>query len=429
MRAPEVCGQLWLCTALCAWPAWASAQEAAPALTEESELKAPVREDEKERARQRALFESSGEELEAQIETESQAGTGLGAQQEELQGMTREELEGAGFFYGEAARDQEQSTAVLSLLTVGLVVHGAGHWALGEERTAAALLTMEAAGLLLWGAGVIAPRLVEGDWASAAYSRHAVYAGVGLFGASFLLDVAGLLQADGTEAPANTTRERGLSVLAQAGYLDTKKFPVQTVLRLDMSADLGAVGVYGSTLQDVALGLSMYGAGSTWRFVQDGRSFTYAYVRAEGEYMTFRLDGAFDRLSVLGTVGGSLDMGLLTRRLRGVACGAEVGYMSQWYWLQTAQVDPETQEHVRELGLRLDALPLEVFVHGNMSERMHLRVLYRRRDGDLLQDGARLWGIPGVGLTYSSAKNLDLVLRGEYGGGLGIWGGLRAWVF
>jgi hypothetical protein len=64
-----------------------------------------------------------------------------------------------------------------------------------------------------------------------------------------------------------------------------------------------------------------------------------------------------------------------------------------------------------------------------MTEKMHLRLSYRRRDGDFLQDGARLWAIPGIGLTYNSTKSLDLVLRGEYGGGLGLWGGLRAWVF
>jgi hypothetical protein len=406
----------------------AQAQDA-PAPAEEGELAAPVREDEAERARQRELFESSGEEAEEEAQTESQAGAGLDQETGDLQSMTRDELVRSGFFYGNAAKDDAQSTAVLALLTVGLLAHGAGHYALGDDRTAAALLVMESVGVLLLAGGIIAPRIVEGEWSGATYSRHAVYAGTGLVATSFLLDVAGLLQGNNSEAPSNSTRQRGLSVLAQAGYLDTSRYPIQTVLRADVELDLGAVDVWGTTTQDVSLFTSVYGGGVGWRFIQDGDSYSYAYVRGDGEYMTLRLDGGFDRVSAAGFVGGSLDMGLLNRRLRGVAFGLEVGYMSQWYWLETPDINPTTQEATRELGVRLDSLPLEVFVHGNMTEKMHLRLSYRRRDGDFLQDGARLWAIPGIGLTYNSTKSLDLVLRGEYGGGLGLWGGLRAWVF
>jgi hypothetical protein len=424
-RLPEL---LCAVSLLCATRAQAQ-ETAAPAPAEEGELVAPKREEEAERARQRELFESSGREAAEEAETDSQAGAGLGQEEGDLQTMTREELEGAGFFYGNASKDQEQSTAVLTLLTAGLVVHGAGHWALGDDRTAAALLTMESVGVLLLGAGIIAPRLVEGEWSGAVYSRHAVYAGTGLIAMSFLLDGAGLLQGVTSEAPTNTTRERGLSVLVQAGYLDTVRFPIQTVLRADVGLDLGAVDVWGTTTQDVALLTSVYGGGLGWRFLQDGDTYTYVYARGEGEYMTFRADGGFDRMSVVGALGGSLDMGLLNRRLRGVGFGVEVGYMSQWYWLETPDINPTTQAATRALGLRLDSLPLEVFTQGNITEKMHMRLWYRRRDGDFLQDGSRLMGIPGIGLTYSSAKNLELVLRGEYGGGLGLWGGLRAWVF
>lgn len=116
------------------------------------------------------------------------------------------DAEGGDVRETEKAPQKEPDTSVptsrraLSLpaaVVPGLVVHGTGHWALGQPRTARRLLLMEGIGLGLFMAGGLtivftgASRYVVGPAAAT------TMAGFGLFSTSYFADIYGTVSVDG----------------------------------------------------------------------------------------------------------------------------------------------------------------------------------------------------------------------------------------
>lgn len=82
-------------------------------------------------------------------------------------------------------------------LVPGVLLHGAGHFAMGERRAAYRLLAMEGIGLagIVGGFGLLIA--VGGSEQPAPIYVPVIVGGLGLFGVSFLADVAGSLQGAG----------------------------------------------------------------------------------------------------------------------------------------------------------------------------------------------------------------------------------------
>jgi hypothetical protein len=108
--------------------------------------------------------------------------------------------------HGQARRADEAPTPTSRALPVaaavvpGAVVHGAGHYALGESETATNLLLMESIGLGLFLGGGVTIALTGASRYLVGPAAGATIAGFGLFSTSYLADVYGTVSRDGGAA-------------------------------------------------------------------------------------------------------------------------------------------------------------------------------------------------------------------------------------
>ena len=133
--------------------------------------------------------------------------------------LTDEELLRDNWHFDAERGQAGSNTARLTALTVGSVVHGAGHFVMGEEATAWILLGSEIASIAV-GLGGLA--LVEANpstsWLHASGEALAVAGSAG-FGLTWAGDLLGTLRGTGAPLPQNSSRSEGLS--AEASYSTT----------------------------------------------------------------------------------------------------------------------------------------------------------------------------------------------------------------
>ncbi len=342
-----------------------------------------------------------------------------------LEQMDHQQARQAGFVFGNSDRESSRTSATFLAATAGLFAHGIGHWYIDERRTAEILVGMEAASVALMGSALLWPYLSDHSPASLVYARPAMYAGLGLFGLSYLLDVIGTMQNTDIGMPPNTRRTRGISVEAQYNYLSVEGYPTKTlqVLTAESMVDLGWGYVGLRTDQDVFLDTSVYGltlGARPWR--GPGRH-TFLFVDADGELFDFSGQGRFRRLGGQVRAGVSLGLGNWISQLRNVAVGAAIGYGHNWYSLPTG---PNAS---LSTAVSSGYIPFETFVHFNLTDQLNARVAYEHRAGELLQSGPAGLGVASVQFLYQSTDALDLVVGAQLGGGLGITGGLRVWLW
>ena len=125
--------------------------------------------------------------------------------------LTDEELLRDNWHFDAERGQAGSNTARLTALTVGSVVHGAGHFVMGEEATAWILLGSEIASIAV-GLGGLA--LVEANpstsWLHASGEALAVAGSAG-FGLTWAGDLLGTLRGTGAPLPQNSSRSEGLS--------------------------------------------------------------------------------------------------------------------------------------------------------------------------------------------------------------------------
>jgi hypothetical protein len=340
-----------------------------------------------------------------------------------LEQMDREDAQAAGFVFGDAQQESSRTSATFLAATAGLFAHGVGHWYLDEKRTAGILLAAQGASVMLMSSALAWQWLSDDSTASQVYSRPALYAGVGLFGLSYLLDVIGTMQSGEVGVPINSRRERGISLEAHYRYLNLESFGADTLQLLSAGTlfDLGWGYVGIRTDQDVYLDTSVYGGtlgGRPWR--GPGRH-TFVYVEADGEWLGYSGVGRFNRAGGELTAGMSLGLGNWISQLRHVAVGAAIGYGHHWYSLPVAD-DAEFAA-----GVSAGYVPFEMFVHFNLTEQLSARAAYEHREGAFLETSPAGLAVASIEFLYQSTDALDLVVRGEFGGGVGLSGGLRVW--
>ena len=125
--------------------------------------------------------------------------------------LTDEELLRDNWHFDAERGQAGSNTARLTALTVGSIVHGAGHFVMGEDTTAWILLGSEIASIAV-GLGGLA--LVDANpstsWLHASGEALAV-AGTAGFGLTWAGDLLGTLRGTGAPLPQNNSRSEGLS--------------------------------------------------------------------------------------------------------------------------------------------------------------------------------------------------------------------------
>ena len=336
-----------------------------------------------------------------------------------LEQMSREEADESGFVFG----DDVRTSAIFLAATAGLFAHGVGHWYTGERRTAAILLAAEAASVGLMTSALLWQWLSDGSPASRVYAGPAMYAGLGLFGLSYLLDVIGTMQDSELGLPNNSRRTRGISIEAHYNYINLEGYPSATLQLLTAGSrlDLGWGYAEGRTDQDVFLDTSVYGLTLGARPWRGPGQHNFVFVEAGGEFFQFGGTGAFTSVGAQARAGVSVGLGNWISQLRHVAVGAAIGYGRRYYAL------PTPGQSALKFGLTTSYIPFEMFTHLNLTDELNARLAYERHDGDFLQSSQPIWGVASLEFLYQSTEMLDLVVRGEAGGGLGVTGGLRLW--
>lgn len=408
------------------------------------EKQAPVLEDsEEDKAKKKSASELTEKEEDALFDVDRRGSRGPDSAsvnledqrdgEKELSLMSQQELRAAGFVFGDQAKGSgARSTGTLLAVTAGAAAHGIGHWYMGDRRSAIALAVMEATGIGLWTAAEFLPLISGAELGKAPYSRPLLYSGIGLFGASYLLDVIGTVQGSEQLSFINANRVKGVSVGVRYGYMQLDDVDIRNVMRVDLEADAGWGYLLGHSTQDVGLQVSTYQSTLGMRLWRDARRpQTQVFVEGEGNWLVFRKLGRFERLMALGRVGGALDLGVFSSHFNRVVIGLKGGYTRQWYAFPAEQdYDPLRDASIPEgFGHSIGGISLETFVHFNLSERMHARFAYTRQDGAFLHDLDARWGVPSIQINYRSAARLDIELIGQYGSGLGLWTGLRYWLW
>lgn len=342
-----------------------------------------------------------------------------------LDEMSNDEARQAGFVFGDQQEQESRASAVFFAATAGLLVHGAGHWYVEEPKTAVYLLIAEGVSAGLMGSAFLWKWLSNDSPASQVYAGPALYTGLGLFAMSYILDVVGTAQNSKIGMAANTRRTQGISLEADYYYLDLDELSMESLqfLSAGVNLDFDRFYVGGRTDQDISLETSIYGAtlgGRPWR---GPLPHDYAFVEADGEWLNFGGIGGFRRLSGQVRAGISLELGHWVSQLRRVAVGASIGYGQHWYALPVP-TGPELENAVS-----VSYIPVETFVHFNLTEKLNARLGYEYRQGDFLQTARPGLGLASLEFLYQSTDRLDLILRGRLSGGFSLSGGLRLWVW
>ena len=271
----------------------------------------------------------------------------------------------------ELAPDQGSLLATGAAFVPGLLLHGSGHFALGERRSAYGLLAMEGAGLvgLIGGIGLLAA--AGGSEKLAALYVPMAVSGLGLFAVSFLADVVGVVHGRGPWpepiVPAGIT--------IRAGY----------------------VGLFGSKHSFQNLG-ELGVAWQSERLVLQGR----ATLQPQGDYSEYRClagwrlwapaDDPVTRLSIVGDLArqgfysegfaittfrafGELrwNLGSLVPTMQNAWLLGRLGWGFEAFdFTGTSADDDGLPFMVAELGLGLMA-----------SDRVEVELAYRQRKGEL----------------------------------------------
>jgi hypothetical protein len=96
--------------------------------------------------------------------------------------------------------ERPRALPVAAAVVPGLVVHGSGHYALGEPKTAKNLLLMEGVGLGLFLAGGLSIVFTGASRYVVAPAASATMLGFGLFSTSYMADIYGSVSQDGDAA-------------------------------------------------------------------------------------------------------------------------------------------------------------------------------------------------------------------------------------
>jgi hypothetical protein len=212
----------------------------------------------------------------------------------------------------------------------GLVVHGSGHFALGQPRTARNLLLMEGVGLGLFLSGGLTIVLTGASRYFVAPAATATMLGFGLFSTSYLADVYGTVSSDGDAArsryrsPARWETELGYR------RIDDPEFAYRDLVVERVSRQIGPLRLSPSGVFSLRGDTARYRVESQYRLagnVDDPRPSDVSFLDVTLGFVHQRhRPEHFSRSSVELSLDGRYDFARLGPTLRGAFLELGAGY-------------------------------------------------------------------------------------------------------
>lgn len=338
-----------------------------------------------------------------------------------LDELSREELEELGFVFEDILTERERAHATIFGMTAGIVVPGAAHWFLDDTPTALALAGNDLIGWTLLASGVGLALNPTGHRRLDDARHDLWFGGIGMLGASWLIDVFGSAYRDDLGIPQSTRREAGYGAGLSYRYWQ----PAGVDLRHMVAADVGVRGrnydIEVSIGQGLDMGMSDLGAVVQWFPLVGPSPTTRLGVEMSGRYRWMDFDVSRRRGDAAAMVRGSVDLGRFSPHLDQLTVGAAAG--------GRLPVIRATDEQGRPGDHRIGRwrVPLEMSMALNLTDQLRFDISWERNTGHWLQRSSGQLGVPGFGLDYRSTDHLDLRFFGAFGNGVGFGAGLRAW--
>ncbi len=357
-----------------------------------------------------AAEEGGSEEMEPRWEQERRT----------LEDMSREELEEEGFVFEDTLQERQRAHATLFAMTAGAVVPGAGHWQLDDSRTAISLVVVDATALALITAGtVLAIRPTERP--AIDDRRYEMwFAGTGLLGTSWLVDIFGTAYRDDLGIPESTRRQRGWGVGARYEYVRPRELTLRHMWTTELTLRSRHLEGQLGMSQEFGWGMSDYFVEGRWfpLVSRDGR--TRLGLQASGRVARYRMDEPFQRIDGVGRLVGELDLGRLIGHLDQMQVGVSIGAGARG---ERVLVDDQWPDYEQQALL----VPMRMELALNLTDPLRLIVGYERGERNWLEPQASRLGHPTVELRYRSTERIDLHFQSYFGQGTGLGAGLRFW--
>lgn len=330
--------------------------------------------------------------------------------------LTDEQLREQGWQFDAELGQAGTTAARLTALSAGTLVHGAGHFVMGEEATGWKLLLGEVASITV-GLGGLA--LVEANpstsWLHATGEAMAV-AGTAGFGLTWLGDLLGTLRGTGAPLPENTSRSEGLSaelwyattviqgegtaVLAAAVPLRLRHFVASAEFHAAPTAAYQLLGLYAAGRLPIGqLGLTESELG----------------VAVTDERLT---EAGAGRLALEPRLSLEADFGSIAPHFANIVLRAHGGVE-----VSQLRFDPADRFGISDEA-DIWRMPVGGEVSANLARSVNVGLGYEQRDSRPLgrnSYGGYFTGRVGIPLQ----RKVGLELKAERGAGVRLWLGLR----
>jgi hypothetical protein len=315
------------------------------------------------------------------------------------------ELEAAGWRYSRQRANPGSPGAGIFALTLGLPVHGSGHFLVGDRRTGWRLLGMQGASLGVFATGAAMWHASEGAGARMTGSTLQAL-GASVFVASWLADVLGATKGSGADLPANTYRAGGLSAEFGFATLIGEGAPATTTFRIALPFDARRFVLR----PDVELGTDFdaqrFGIYAGWRVPTSKRPSSFVEFGAGGFDEWFG-DAQVGRTQVRGTVRWSYDFGDGFRHLANLVWVNDVSVATDYAMLRPNDRFRRSQRSIH--------VPFGFVVHTNLDQGVNLALGYRHDRDRWVGTLGRRAGSVTARLGIVPRNRLGIELEGEQG--------------
>ena len=315
------------------------------------------------------------------------------------------ELEAAGWRYSRQRANPGSPGAGVFALTLGLPVHGSGHFLVRDRRTAWRLLAMQGASLGIFASGATMWHLSDGAGARVTASTLQAF-GASVFVASWLADVLGATKGSGADLPTNTYRAEGLSASFGFATLIGEGAPATTTLRLALPFEARRFVLRPDVEVGTDLDAQRFGLYAGWRVPTSKRPSSFVEFGAGGVDEWFG-DAQIGRTQVRATVRWSYDFGDGFRHLANLVWVNDVSVAADYAMLRPNDRFRASQRSVH--------VPFGFLIHTNLDQGVNLALGYRHDRDRWVGTLGRRAGTITARLGIVPRNRLGIELEGEQG--------------
>lgn len=331
--------------------------------------------------------------------------------------LSEEELEAAGWQYGEAERQSGSVIGGILATTVGAVVHGVGHLYAGDTRTGTTLLISESVGLGLFAGGLLTQALSDSDGGLSNVYRPLLALGGSLFLTTWLLDVLGTFKGTDISLPERATALDRLGLAAGYSHLFQASGPLRSSLTLEANIDFGWLFAQPRGRVGLDQDLLSLGGAVGLRFGFGRRPYSFFDLRLEGDEVILDDQGyAYESLVI--SLGVSLDLGDLFAHLDGLVYQNRLGFGTQLYRFRFDRSAPLNANNT--VGLLL----VQANLNARILDNLVLDLGYIQRPDSLVANLSHTVGSFFATMTYELPARLEWFLAGQAGSGFQVISGL-----